>query len=177
MQVVNAGSLRHEQSVTCKAAHIIHVQHKHAAARHKALQQQCITYETAERRQLDLFKYLGRPLSNAGNVVLAMRGSLKRARDIWVGFSKILRTEEIPFPIVGMFHQAVIAAGLLYGSKSWNLPPSAMKVLEGFRVEAARRLMGMMPQKRGDHWVYPKSAEVLVAAQLKTRTKCIAIRW
>ena len=34
--------------------------------------------------------------------------------------------------MVGMFYQAVIAAVLLYGSELWVLPPSGLKVLEGF---------------------------------------------
>jgi hypothetical protein len=58
---------------------------------------------------------------------------------------------------------------LLYGSESWNLPPSGMRVLEGFHVEAARRLTGMRPQRRTvGPWIYPKSKDVLRAARLKT---------
>ena len=40
--------------------------------------------------------------------------------------------DEVPAPVVGMFYQAVIAAVLLYGSELWILPPSGLKVLEGF---------------------------------------------
>ena len=42
-----------------------------------------------------------------------------------------------------MFYQAVVAAALLYGSESCVLPPSVLKVLEGFHVEAAQRMTGM----------------------------------
>ena len=70
--------------------------------------------------------------------------------------------------MAGMFYQAVVAAVLLYGSESWVLPPSALKVLEGFHVEAARRMTGMRPQKRTvGPWIYPKSADVLAAARLR----------
>ena len=34
-------------------------------------------------------------------------------------------------------------------------------------MEAARRLTGMLPAKRGDRWVYPKSEEVLAYAKLR----------
>merc|ERR1712153_211230 len=47
-------------------------------------------------------------------------------------------------------------------------PPSALKVLEGFHMEAARRMTGMRPQRRTvGPWVYPKSADVLAAARLR----------
>ena len=81
---------------------------------------------------------------------------------------KILARQEVPAPVAGMFYQAVVAAVLLYGSESWVLPPSALKVLEGFHVEAARRMTGMRPQRRTvGAWVYPKSADVLAAARLR----------
>ena len=67
-----------------------------------------------------------------------------------------------------MFYQAVVVAVLLYDSKSWVLPPFALKVLEYFHVEAAQRMTGMQPQQRTvGPWIYPKSADVLVAARLQ----------
>ena len=75
-----------------------------------------------------------------------------------------------------MFYEAVITAVLLYGSGLWGIPPSALKVLEGFHTVASRRLTGMIPKKCGDTWVYPKTLEVLVAARLKTMKEYIAIR-
>lgn len=47
-------------------------------------------------------------------------------------------------------YQAVIAAVFLHALGSWNLLPSALKRLEGFHVEAASCLTGMMPMKSGD---------------------------
>ena len=67
-----------------------------------------------------------------------------------------------------MFYQAVVAAVLLYGSESWVPSTFDLRALKGFHVEAARRLTGMRPTKRGETWVYPKSAEVLRAARLRT---------
>ena len=57
----------------------------------------------------------------------------------------MLTYQEVPAPVAGMFYQAVVAAILLYGSKSWGFPPSALKFLEGFHVEAARQMTGMRP--------------------------------
>ena len=63
----------------------------------------------------------------------------------------------------------MVAAVLIYGSESWNLALSEMWVLEGFHVEAARQLAGMRSQQRKvEPWIYPKSKDVLRAAQLRT---------
>ena len=43
-----------------------------------------------------------------------------------------------------------------------------LRALDGFHVEAARRLTGMRPLKQGETWIYPKSADVLRAARLRT---------
>ena len=62
----------------------------------------------------------------------------------------------------------MVAAVLLYGSESWILPPSVLKALKGFHVEAARRMPGMQPQRRTvEPCIYPKSADVLAAARLR----------
>ena len=51
-----------------------------------------------------------------------------------------------------------------------------LRALNGFHVEAARRLTGMRPTKRGATWTYPKSVDVLRAARVKTITEYIAAR-
>ena len=67
-----------------------------------------------------------------------------------------------------MFYQAVVAAVLLYGSESWVLPPSALKVPEGFHVEGTQHMIGMQPQRRKvGPWIYLKSADVLTVARLR----------
>ena len=70
-----------------------------------------------------------------------------------------------------MFYQAVVAAVLLYGSNTWCLTETALRPLNGFHVEAARRISGKRPRKVkrrdcDDVWVYPHSADVLAAAGL-----------
>ena len=106
----------------------------------------------------------------------AIRYNLKRARAAWGRLSTIIAKEEVPAPVAGMFYQAVVAAVLLYGSKSWVVSAYDLRALEGFHVEAARRLTGMGPKKRGETWVYPHSADVLQAARLKTVAEYIARR-
>ena len=67
----------------------------------------------------------------------AMRRNLKRARKTWGRLRKVLEKEEVSPKVAGMFYQGVVAPQLLYGSEKWVLPPSGLRALEGFHVEAA----------------------------------------
>ena len=60
--------------------------------------------------------------------------------------------------------------------ESWVVPRHDLRALEGFHVEAARRITGMRPQKRGETWVYPKSECMRRAAHVKTIVEYIADR-
>ena len=107
-------------------------------------------------------------MSHDDNDISAMRQNFNWARATWGQVSKILTRQEVHAPVAGMFYQAVVAAVLLYGSKSWVLSPSALKVLEGFHVKASRQMTGMRPQQQTvGPWVYLKSAVVLAAARLR----------
>ena len=66
-----------------------------------------------------------------------------------------------------MVYQTVGASILLYGSESWVVSSGVLRELEGFHVEAARRLRGMRPRKVKGKWVYPHTADDLVAARLQ----------
>jgi hypothetical protein len=79
----------------------------------------------------------------------------------------MLEKEEVPPRVAFFFYQVVVASVLLFGSETWVLPPSAYKALEGFHVEAARHLTGMVPREEKGEWVYPHSADVLAAAHLQ----------
>ena len=67
----------------------------------------------------------------------------------------------------GMFYQAVVATVLLYGSKTWCLPTTARRPLEGIHVKATK-LTGRWPHKVKGVWVYPHPADVQRAVGLKT---------
>ena len=82
------------------------------------------------------------------NNIPAIGRNLKKARCTCGRVSKNSPCQEVHAPVPVMFYQTVVAAVLLYGSKSSNLPPSGTWVLEGFRVEAVRLLMGMYSQQR-----------------------------
>ena len=80
----------------------------------------------------------------------------------------MLERESVPTRVAGMFYQAVVASVLLCGSESWVVSPVALRDLEGFHVEAARRLTGMRPRKVKGEWAYPHYANILAAAHLQT---------
>jgi len=110
-----------------------------------------------ELRNVDQFRYLGRKLSEADSDVPAVRRNLKKARGVWRRISAIIAKDSVPATIAGMFFRVVVESVLLYGSETWSLSPTALRCLDGFQVEAARRFTGMLPKKRGDVWVYPRS--------------------
>ena len=112
-------------------------------------------------------KYLGRIVSYDNNHTPAIRRNIKKTRRQWGQFRKVLERDSVPPRVAGMFYQAVMASALLYGSESWVVSPSALRGLEGFHVEAARRLAGMRPWKVKVEWVYPHSTDVLTAAHLQ----------
>ena len=75
-----------------------------------------------------------------------------------------------------MFYRATVQSILLYGSESWTVAPANLAMMEGFHVNAARRMAGMMPRKRGGVWEYPKSREVLAAVGLRPVEHYIRVR-
>ena len=63
-----------------------------------------------------------------------------------------------------MFYKAVVQAVLLYGSETWALTETAMRVLEGFHIRHAYRMARVNIPRRNSStgvWTYPSSADVL----------------
>ena len=75
-----------------------------------------------------------------------------------------------------MFYCATVQLILLYGNETWTVAPADLAMMEGFHVHAARRMAGMMPRKRGDEWIYPKSRRVLAAVGLHPADNYIGVR-
>ena len=168
MQVARGvwGTTGHLTSVACGKMGIQREQHRLAAAAGRARGRRFYAYGN-ELRNVDQFRYLGRMLSEADCDVPAVRRNLKKARGVWRRIANVIAKDSVPAPIAGMFFRVVVESVLLYGSETWSLSPTALRCLDGFQVEAARRFTGMLPKKRGDVWVYPKSADVMAAAGLR----------
>ena len=69
-------------------------------------------------KRVETFKYLGRVMAYDDNDVPPARRQLQRARAIWGRLSKVIAKESVPAPMAGMFYGMLVAAVLLYGSKS-----------------------------------------------------------
>ena len=75
-----------------------------------------------------------------------------------------------------MFYWATVQSILLYGSETWTVAPADLAMMEGFHVQADRRMAGMLPRKTGGTWKYPKSRGVLEAVGLRPVKHYIAVR-
>ena len=101
--------------------------------------------------KVEVFKYLGWLMSFDDTDAQAVALNLKKARKCWARISKVLCAENAPPRVCGMFYKATVQAVLLFGSKTWNLTPSAVKRLEGFHMRAAWRMARTnKPRRRPD---------------------------
>merc|ERR1711966_220286 len=166
MQVSTAGTPAHEASATCRRMTAARRQHAVAAEGRAAMGRTFSAYGEV-LKSVRQFKYLGRIVSYDDNGTPAVRRNIKKARRQWGQSWRLLERDSVPAHVAGGYYQAAIAAVLLYGSESWVVSPSTLRRLEGFHVEAARRLTGMRPRKVKGVWVYPHSADVLAAAHLQ----------
>ena len=113
----------------------------------EAARRKFTAYGKDELCSMEVFKYLGRVIARDDCNTPAIRRNLKRARKVWGRLSKVITTKGVVPRVVGMFYQAVVAAVLLYGSETWCLTDTARRPLDGFHVEAARRITGKKPRK------------------------------
>jgi hypothetical protein len=166
----------HERSAHCQDGWAKRLQHEAAKNSAQAMDAVFTAYGE-ELERVEVFKYLGRLLAYDDNDAQALRGNLKKARKCWARLSRVLKAENASPRVCGMFYKATVQAVLLFGSETWNLPPSALKCLEGFHLRAARRMTGMMPREEPDgSWTYPASEEVLETAGLYTIAHYMEVR-
>jgi hypothetical protein len=100
-----------------------------------------------------------------------------KARGIWVRLSCMIRAENASPRACGIFYKATVQLILLFGSQTWNLSPSSLKLLEGFHFRAALHMAGKRPVKLWDGTgMYPNLSQVLVDVGLKTVAHHIAVR-
>jgi hypothetical protein len=127
--------------------------------------------------RVEVFKYLGWPISFGDANNQAMRSNLKKARGCWAWVSCVLRAENATPKMCGMFYKVTVQAVLLYGSETWSLSPSSMKRLEGFHIPAAWQMSGKRPERNVDgSWTYPCSEEVLEAVGMKVIAHYVNVR-
>ena len=123
-----------------------------------------------ELERVDLFKYLGKLMSNDDKDIQAIRNNLKKARRTWARISRVCRSENVPPKTAASFYTAVIQSVLLFGSEAWCLSETTLKELRGFHITAAYRMAKVhKPRKDEDGvWTYPSSKDVLEEVGLLT---------
>ena len=89
----------------------------------------------------------------------------------------MLRAENTPPRICGVFYKATVMSVLLFGSETWSLAPGTLKRLDGFHHRAAWRMAGMQPTHDGKGiWTYPKNSRALKKVGLYTIEHYIGVR-
>lgn len=125
------------------------------------------------------FKYLGRYLSNTDSDWPALYKNLGKARQKWARISIMLSREGASPRVSAMFYKAIVQSVLLYGSETWVINPSMLRVLEGFHHRVARRLTGRTARyvhQGGGQWEYPPMDETLEAAGMSPMTVYLSRR-
>jgi hypothetical protein len=163
------------KTALCRDGVARRVQHAVAEHVHLSLSQMFTAYGK-ELERVDVFKYLGHLLAYNDTNAKAVRGNLKKARAIWSRLSHTIRSENASPRACGIFYKATMQLILLFGSETWNLTPSSLKLLEGFHIRAAWRMAGKRPMRLLDGtWKYPNSVQVLEDVGLKTVAHYIAV--
>jgi hypothetical protein len=135
------------------------------------------TYNGDKLDRVEVFKYLGRLIAQNDVNTQAMRLNLRKARGCWARILHVLRAENASPRTSGMFYKATVQAVLLHRSETWSLPPSSIKRLEGFHIQAAWQMSGLQPEKKPDgSWLYSCSVDVLEKAGLETITHYMGVR-
>ena len=130
-----------------------------------------------ELERVAVFKYLGRLLACDNNDTQAMRGNLAKARKCWAQVSHVLRAENAPLCICGVFYKATVMSVLLFGSETWSFAPGTLKRLDGFHHRAAWQMAGMQPTHDGKGiWTNPKNSRALKKVELYTIEHYIGVR-
>ena len=128
--------------------------------------------------RVEVFRYLGRLLSQNDDDIQAVRSQLCKARGTWARVGQVLRRENAPPRVSAKFYKAIVQSVLLYGSETWVLSPAALARLEGFHIRAAYRMAKEHVPWRGplQQLVYPSSEAVLEECGMHTIEHYIDVR-
>ena len=142
-----------------------------------ALRQQFTVHGDVLER-VEVFRYLGRLLSQDDDDVRTVRSQLCKARGTWARVGQVLRRENAPPRVSAKFYKAIVQSVLLYGSETWVLSPAVLARLEGFHTRAAYRMAMENIPRRGinQQWVYPPTDKVLEECGMHTIQHYIDVR-
>ena len=79
---------------------------------------------------------------------------------------------------IAILYKAVVQSVLLFGSETWALTESSLRVLEGFHIRSAYRMATVnVPRKLNNNtWFYPENEDVLEEVGLFTIREYIEVR-
>ena len=89
------------------------------------------------------FPYLGRTVTYKNSDWAALYKNLRKLQRQWGMLSKVVMNTGETVRSQGMIYMEIIQSVLLYGSASWLVTRSILKLLEGFHHWSARSIEGM----------------------------------
>jgi hypothetical protein len=113
-----------------------------------ALRQQFTVHGDVLER-VEVFRYLGRMLSQDDDNIQAVQSQLCKARGTWAWVGQVLRRENAPPRVSAKFYKAIVQSVLLYGSETWVLSSAVLARLKGFHLRAAYRMAKKHVPRRG----------------------------
>ncbi len=129
---------------------------------------------------VDVFKYLGRLLSQDDDDIQAIRTQIRKARTTWARVSNVLRAQNAPPWISAKFYKMVVQSLLLYGSETWVISKLVLARLEISISERHTRWQNTMclsvARIKGGPIPSPKLEDVLEECKLCTIVEYIKKR-
>jgi hypothetical protein len=151
----------------------------------KTAETSTLIINNTELQHVQMFKYLGRPLSATSNDQVAINYNLHKATKSWGRISNILRREGANPKTMGYFYRAVVQSVLLYSCETWHINPHNIMKLETFHNKVARHITHRHIRKlpNTEIWIYPNMEQVLQQAGLLPlqeyiqKRKTTLLRW
>ena len=112
------------------------------------------------------FKYLGRLLTSTNDDWPTIYKNLTKARRRWAMLAKVLAREGADQSTMARFYIAIVQAVLLYGSETWTVNQSILRVVGGFHNRVARRIAHCTSHLSNGEWVYPPLSDAFEATGL-----------
>ncbi len=108
---------QHYNTAMCENGVARKEQYAVAERTHLALQELFTAYSN-ELERVEVFKYLGRLLAYDDNYARTVRGNLRKAQCIWARIPHMIRSENAPPHVCGVFYKATMQSILLFGSET-----------------------------------------------------------
>lgn len=110
--------------------------------------------EGQELEKVGKFCYLGDVLSEQGGVGEAVRTRVKCAWKKWRELAPLLLMKTAPMRLKGSVYSACVRRAMLYGSETWAVTRSEVRILERAEMRMLRWIAGVsLKERRTNEWV------------------------